>query len=302
MKQKDYYQILGLSRDASADQIKKAFKVLAKKYHPDRNPGNAEAEEKFKAGNEAHDVLSNEKKRALYDKVGKDWQFYYDNGTNPDDHLRPPASGGYGYSGDPSDLMGGSISDILEGLFGGFGTGSEGRGSGPAKGADYEGQIEITLEEAFKGTTRVLDLGYGKIRIRLKPGIEDGKTLKIKGKGGPGSSGGPPGNLLLRVTVLSHPAFKRKGKDLYTEITADLYTCLLGGKIRIHALDNELELQIPELTSPGSLLRMRGKGMPAYGAKEKTGDLLVKVKVKIPSRLSPREKELLGELQAIHSS
>lgn len=304
MKRKDYYEVLGLSRSATLDQIKKAFKALAKKYHPDRNPGDLEAEEKFKAGNEAHDVLSNEKKRALYDQVGDKWQYYYDNGLDPGD-FRPPETGSYGYRGDPSDLMGGNMSDILEGLFGAFaggGSGPSGYRSARSRGADLEGQVEITFEEAYKGCTRILDLGYGKIRVRLRAGIEDGKTLKIKGKGYPGSEDSSAGDLYLRVHVLPHPAFRRKGKDLYSEVNADLYTCLLGGKIRIQAPDKDLELEIPELTSPGSLLRMRGKGMPAYHSPEQPGDLLVQVNVKFPSGLTPKEKELFSELKKARES
>jgi curved DNA-binding protein len=304
MDEKNYYQILGLSPDATPAQVKKAFKDQAKKYHPDRNPGDKVAEDKFKAANEAHDVLSDPKKRRLYDKAGENWRYFYDSGQDPDTFRQNVAgnrgNGSYRFTGDAGDFMGGNLSDIMEEIFGGFGSSTGFRpDSGPRKGQDYEGRIDISLEEACRGTERILELNQKKLRVRLKPGIADGKTIRIKGKGAPGQAGGPAGDLFLRVTVLPHPTFRRKGKDLYTEVTADVYTCILGGKLRIHTLDREVDLDIPAGTSPDRQLRMRGMGMPDYGGKGAPGDLLVSVKVKLPVDLSEREKALFRELRSL---
>ncbi len=311
MEFKDYYKILGVSPTASEDEIKKQYRKLARKYHPDVNPGNKEAEEKFKEISEAYEVLSDKTKRAKYDRLrtqyermggaagGFDWSQWAASGGTP---------GGGGtyvhFEGDLEDLLGGGgFSDFFETIFGG------GRRSRPhqprsRKGPDYQADLNITLEEAYHGTSRVLDLNGQKIRVKIKPGIEDGKVLRIRGKGGPGHAGGPPGDLYLRIHVLPHLRYLRKGNDLYIEEPIDIPTAVLGGEKVIQTLAGPVKMKIPPGTSGGSLLRIRGKGMPHYQKPSQYGDLYVKTRIAVPRTLSPEERELyekLAKLQKVTS-
>lgn len=310
MEFKDYYKILGVSPDASVDEIKKQYRKLARKYHPDVNPGDKAAEEKFKEISEAYEVLSDEQKRQKYDQLrrqyeqmggaagGFDWSQWAASGG-------APGGGTYvHFEGDLEDLLGGSgFSDFFETLFGG-GRRQRARRPVPRKGADYQADVNLTLEEAYHGATRLLDLNGQKIRVRIKPGIEDGKVLRIRGKGGPGQAGGPPGDLYLRVHVLPHPRFIRKGDDLYTEASINIPTAVLGGEKVIQTLSGPVKMKIPPGTSGGTTLRIRGKGMPNYQNPSQHGDLYVKTRISVPKTLSPEERALyekLAELQKVTS-
>ncbi|HET8964211.1 MAG TPA: DnaJ domain-containing protein, partial [Chitinophagales bacterium] len=220
MEFKDYYKILGVSKTASTEEIKKAYRKLAVKYHPDKNQGNKAAEEKFKEANEANDVLSDPEKRKKYDELGENWKYYQSGGTPPNQGFR----GGrqqYQYSGAADDFDSGNFSDFFESIFGNrFG----GKTRGPSKGEDYQANVTLSLEEAYWGTARLLEVNGEKLQMKFKPGTADGQTLRIRGKGGPAGKGGQRGDIYVNVHISSHPDFERKENDLYCDIPVDLYT------------------------------------------------------------------------------
>ena len=299
---KDYYKILGVSKNATQDEIKRAYRKLAAKYHPDRNPGDKTAEERFKEINEAYQVLSDPEKRKLYDNLGSDWERYQKAGVSWEDFVRQKAGGGYASY---EDLFSDSDSffDLFEILFGsGFGRGAGRRTNRPRKGQDLKATITITLEEAYHGTTRLIDVNGQKLRITLKPGVANGQKLRIKGKGLPGINGGPNGDLYIIVQVLPHEKFKREGDDLYLSITIDLYTAVLGGKVKISTFKGDINVTIPPGTQPNKKLRLKGFGMPKYNQPGRYGDLYITVNVEIPTDLTEEEKELFKKLRDMYYS
>jgi len=301
---KDYYKILGISKTAKEGEIKKAYRKLAIKYHPDKNPGNKQAEEKFKEINEANDVLSDPEKRKQYDQFGENWsQFQGASGQAYRDASRNRQGGGQQYTMNEEDFQnsfGGNFSDIFENMFGQ----RQGRNWKDAyaqqhfSGQDYNAELEISLEESYHGTAKQFSVNGSPMTIKLKPGIKDGQALKLKGKGGPGTQGGPPGDLYLTIHVKHHPFFERKGDDLYFDAHIGLYTAVLGGKAEIRTLDGLIKIDIPEETQNDKVLRLKGKGMPGYDHPNKKGDLYIKIKVDLPTHLSSREKELFKELKS----
>jgi curved DNA-binding protein len=299
MDYKDYYKVLGVDKTASQEEIKKAYRKLAKKFHPDKNKGDKKAEEKFKEITEANEVIGDPEKRKKYDAVGKDWRQYAN--QNPYSYAGQGGRQQYDFGGDSSDMFGNTgFSDFFESLFGG------GKGRRPdfdfgfSDGQDLAGELTISLEEAFQGTKRLVDIGSEKLRVTIKPGAYDGLQLKVKGKGQKGRSG-QAGNLLLTVKVLPHPVYTWKGNDLLKEINVDLYTALLGGKVELTTLGNTLHITIPAGCQPGKMLRVPGKGMPVYGQEGTAGDLIVKVNVTLPSALSNEERELVLKLKHLES-
>ncbi|HET6224990.1 MAG TPA: J domain-containing protein [Bacteroidia bacterium] len=293
MEFKDYYKILGVSKTATTDEIKKAYRKLAVKYHPDKNQGNKAAEEKFKEANEANDVLSDPEKRKKYDELGENWK-YYQNGGNPPPHNGFNTGGRQQqyYSSDESD--GESFSDFFESIFGNrFGGGGGGRKS---KGDDYKTNVTISLEEAYMGTARLLEVNGEKLQMKFKPGTADGQNLRIKGKGGPGGRGGERGDIYVTVHISSHHYFERKGDDLYCEILVDLYTAVLGGKATVNALKGPIQITIPKETENTKVLRLKGLGMPKYGTSD-FGDIYAKVKIVLPKNLTAEEIELFQQLK-----
>lgn len=298
MNYKDYYKILGLNKTASQEEIKKAFRKLAVKYHPDKNPGNKTAEEKFKEINEANEVLGDPEKRKKYDELGENWQHYQQYG-NAGQHAGDPwqNAGGRQYSSGRTTFEGGDFSDFFESFFGGrFGGGDP----GPQKGSDYSAEVQLSLEEAFNGTTRLLEVNGEKLQMKFKPGIREGQTLRIRGKGGAGSHKGERGDIYIAVHVSEHPHFERKENDLYCEAPVDLYTAILGGKTLIRTLKGNIKIDIPAETENGKVLRLKGMGMPVFGKEKESGDLYAKVKVILPKHLSAEEKELFQQLKNKH--
>ncbi|GAA0892718.1 J domain-containing protein [Fulvivirga kasyanovii] len=314
MNYKDYYNILGVAKTASQDEIKKAYRKLAVKYHPDKNPGDKEAEEKFKEIGEANEVLSDPEKRKLYDQLGANWKQYKDAGYDPS------AGGGrarysqgdpggqyyYEFEGDPSDFFGGGgsgFSDFFESFFGrgagrsrGFSGSRGGSGFGAdMPGSDLAGEVNISLKEAYVGTERIVDLGREKIKLKIKPGAYTGLKLRAKGKGEKGR-GGKAGDLFITIHVSPHPVYERKGNDLYMEAHVDLFTALLGGKQEVQTLSGRVNITIPEGMQSGKQIRLKGKGMPVYG-KSSHGDLYIKLHVKLPEKLTGEQKELIKKLK-----
>lgn len=304
MEYKDYYKILGVAKSASTADIKKAFRKLAVQYHPDKNPGDQKAEERFKEISEAYEVLSNTDKRKKYDELGENWQAYTRQGGSADNFNWEAWKGQGGAGGrrtyTEEDIFGdGRFSDFFENIFGGgFGTGQR-TTRRPKRGADLDAILEITLEEAKTGTERRIQLGNEKLNLKIKAGVYDGLILRMKGKGQAGQAGADAGDLLIKVKLLPHPRFQVKGLDLYTDVEVDNITAVLGGRIQMKTLDAEVRLQVPPGSSSGNSLRLAGAGLPDYHHPEKKGDLYVRIMVMVPGKLSPREEELYKELEKL---
>jgi curved DNA-binding protein len=309
MEYQDYYKTLGVDKKASAAQIKKAYRKLAREYHPDMNPGDKKAEERFKQINEAYEVLSDAERRRKYDQLGADYQRYQRTGGDPSgfDWSQWMAGGQPGgvrveYSGDINDLFGsGGFSDFFSSIFGGMGAGQDpfrrasSRSAQGVRGRDYEQEIEITLEEAFAGTSRMLSKDGQRLEVKIPAGARTGTKVRLAGQGTSGI-GGPAGDLFLVVKVMPHAVFERDGDDLRCELPVDLYTAVLGGDVIVRALGGDVKLKIPAEMQSGRTIRLAGQGMPHLRDSKTRGDLWVKVRVTIPQRLSKREQELFQEL------
>ena len=309
MEFKDYYQILGVSPDADEKAIRQAFRKLARQYHPDVNPGDKAAEERFKAINEANQVLSDPEQRKKYDALRAQYQRWQQGGRRPQDFnwqewSAPPGEGVYEYYGsfdDLGDLFGGEspFSDFFTTIFGGA---RRARGAQqaplPRRGRDLEVEIEVTLEEAFRGTTRSLQIGDRRIEAKIPPGVYTGAGVRLAGQGEPGRQGGPAGDLYLNIRVAPHTTFERTGDDLFAEVPVDIYTAALGGEVHVPILDGGVMLKIPPHTQSGRTLRLRGKGMPRLDDPSTRGDLYARVRLVLPEPLSERELQAFRELAA----
>jgi DnaJ-class molecular chaperone len=318
MEYKDYYKALGIDQSASEEEIKKAYRKLARQYHPDMNPGDANAESKFKEINEAYQVLSDPAKRRKYDQFG---QYYQQGGGGGGASGSGFDWGSYPYGGGVEGGFGNQdFSDFFESLFGSMGQGGGFRytsqypggmggmggmgGYGAMPGQDIEQSVDVTLEEAFNGTQRRMQLsgpnGPRTLTVKIPAGVDNGTRVRVAGEGAPGMGSGKRGDLYLIVRVLDHLTFKRDGDDLTMEAEVSLYTLLLGGETRIRTIDGKnITLKIPEGTPNKKVFRLHGQGMPHIGNTSKRGDLYVSVHVQLPTRLSPRERELFEELRAM---
>ena len=301
MEYKDYYKILGVERSASEKEIKSAYRKLAMQYHPDKNPDDGSAADRFKEINEAYEVLGDADKRSKYDRLGSSYRAWERTGGQP---------GGFDWSqwttgtpggvhvevGDFADIFGSGFSDFFTAIFGGMGSQAQGFSRGARmKGRDVEQPVSITLEEAFSGTTRNLRRNGKQIEVTIPAGAKSGTRVRLSGQGEEGRSG--PGDLYLVVSVQPHPRFERKGDDLYTDVPVDLYTAVLGGEVRVHTLSGEVVLKIPAGSQPNQSLRLKARGMPKLQTKGKFGDLYARLEVKLPSKTSKRERELFEELK-----
>ncbi len=302
---KDYYKILGVDKKASAEDIRKAFRKLAVKYHPDKNPNDKTAEDKFKEISEANDVLSNPDKRKRYDEFGENWEYAEKSGANRQQQ-RQGRGGGQQYNFTADDFADDAhFKDIFEKFFGGnAGGGGFGGGFGGQRfstnhtehGANYEAELQVLLADAFHGVKRVLDLETQQISITLKRGVRDGQKIRIPEKGGKGLNGGKNGDLFITIKLVRDPFIERNGDDLYMDVNVDFYTALLGGKVPIKTFHGVKNINIKEETDNGSTLRLKGLGMPRYENPTEFGDLYAKIRVKMPKKLTEEEKSLIKQL------
>ncbi len=304
MDYKDYYQILGVSKTATEKEIKQAYRKLARKYHPDVNPNNKAAAEKFKEINEANDVLSDSQKRRKYDTLGANWQQY-------EQYQHAGGQGPFQWGGQgtqyrtvsPEDFesifggMGGDaggVSDFFRTFFGGAGgTRTQAR---PRRGQDIEQEIDISLEEAYRGAVRLVDKDGRRLEIKIPAGVKTGSKIRYAGEGMPGNAGGSPGDLYLRAQVAPHPTFERQADDLQCELPVDLYTALLGGEVTVSTLKGQLALKIPPETQSGKVFRLAGQGMPRLNEANSFGDLYAKVRIVLPEHLTAEEREMFEKL------
>ncbi|MEO8512852.1 MAG: J domain-containing protein [Ignavibacteria bacterium] len=314
MEYKDYYKILGVSKSASQDEIKKAFRKLAVKYHPDKNSGDKTAEAKFKEINEANEVIGDEAKRKKYDELGSNWNNYqqgqgqsqggFDWGKYQQQY--GGSQGGQTYTTDFGDFSssfgggGGGFSDFFEAFFGGAGFGggkqkSSGRRQA-LKGQDMQAELQVSLEDAYNGSEKVFEINGQTIKLKLKKGVNDGLVLKLAGKGYSGQNNGQNGDLLLTVKIEKHPFYNRIDDDLYMDLPLDIFTAVLGGKLDVTTLKGKIKITIPPETSNGKTLRLGGLGMPKYGKESQHGDLFVKIDLETPKNLTAEEKKLFEQL------
>ncbi|MDX1520945.1 MAG: DnaJ C-terminal domain-containing protein [Anaerolineae bacterium] len=302
MEYQDYYSVLGVDKNASSDEIKKAYRKLARKYHPDVNPGDKQAEDRFKKINEASEVLTDPEKRAKYDQLGSRWQAYQQHGGAGGFDWSEWVSGTEGGYVDLNDILnrsgrssGGGFSDFFEAIFGDMGQAR----SVPRQGQDYNQQVEIELEEAFRGTSRILRIGGRRIEVKIPKGAKTGTKVRVRGEGGPGQNGGPKGDLYLEIVVKPHENFEQVGDNLYTELPVDLYTAILGGEAIVPTFKGKVKLKIPPETQSGRTFRLKGQGMPSLKQPDERGDLYAKVMVQLPQDLTDEEIELFEELADI---
>lgn len=286
----DYYSILGLPKTASTDDIKKAYRKLARKYHPDMNPNDAEAHKKFQQINEANEVLSDPEKRKKYDEYGENWK-------HADQYEQARSQAGNARSSSRQTYSGGfsedDFSDFFSSMFGGMGRNSR---SAKYRGQDYSTEIHLSLKEAYHTHHQTLDVNGKKLRITVPAGIENGQVIKLKGHGGPGANGGPNGDLFVTFTVADDERFKRQGNDLHTTVDLNLYTAVLGGEFTLDTLGGKVKLSVKPETQNGTKVRLRKKGFPVYKKEGEYGDLFVTYSIKIPTGLTEKQKQLFAEL------
>jgi curved DNA-binding protein len=296
----DYYKILGVDKKASEKDIKNAYRKLARKYHPDLNPNDAEANKKFQQLNEANEVLSDPEKRKKYDQYGENWQHgeAYEQQARQQQQSRQQSYGGaqgFDFEGFGSG-EGGDFSDFFQSMFGG-GSARAGRGrQGGYRGQDYNAELHLSLKDVSETQKQTLTVNGKNIRITIPAGVENGQTIKITGHGGPGVNGGPAGDLFIAFSVANDPKFKRSGNDLYATVKLNLYTAILGGEITADTLTGKVKLKVPPETQNGTKVKLKGKGMPVYKKADTFGDLYLTYEIELPTNLTDKQKALFEEL------
>ncbi len=288
----DYYKILEVPKSASPEDIKKAYRKLARKYHPDLNPKDKEANKRFQLINEANEVLSDPEKRKKYDQYGEEWAH-----ADQFEKARQSQRSTHQQAEDPfaGDFGAGEYSDFFEQMFG------AGSGTRTAKfrGQDYQAELHLSLRDAARTKQQTLTVNNKNIRITIPAGVEDGQVIRLKDHGGPGANSGPNGDLYITFVIEPDPVFKRSGNDLYTTIALDLYTAVLGGEVMVETLDGKIRLKIKPETQNGTRTRLKGKGFPIYKQEGSSGDLFVTYNILIPRNLTTKQKELFTELSKL---
>ncbi len=293
----DYYKILGLTKSATEKDIKKAYRKLARKYHPDVNPNNKEAEKKFKEINEANEVLSNAENRKKYDKYGKDWK-HADEIEKAKAQQQQYARQSQGYGGGFGGYSDGDYSDFFESMFGGK---SRGGSQVKFRGQDLNAEMNLNMTDVLEPHKQTVTVNGKNIRFTIPAGVENGQTIKIKGHGGPGVNGGPKGDLYITFNVNNNTKFRRDKDNLYLDVDLDLYIAILGGELTIDTLTGKVKLKVKPETQNGTKVKLKGKGMPRYKKAGQFGDLYITYRIKIPTNLTAKEKELFKELQKMRA-
>jgi curved DNA-binding protein len=293
----DYYKVLGLDKGATESDIKKAYRKMARKYHPDLNPNDSESERKFKEINEANEVLSHLENRKKYDQYGKDWkhaeQFEQANQQQGSQRqYQQQSTGGYSES---------EFSNFFESMFGGAQGGQRGRNV-QFKGQDFNAEMQLDLKEVYETHKRTLTVNNKKIRLTIPAGVHDGQVIKIKGQGGEGMNGGPRGDLYIRFAIVNNTPFKRDHQHLYKEVEIDLYQAVLGGEITVDTFDSKAKLKLKPGTQSSTKVKLKGKGFPVYKKDSEFGNLFITFKVQLPTELSEKEKALFEELAKLKKS
>ncbi|WP_026450057.1 DnaJ C-terminal domain-containing protein [Aequorivita capsosiphonis] len=303
----DYYKVLGVNKSATAAEIKKAYRKLARKLHPDLNPNDKAAQEKFQKINEANEVLSDPEKRKKFDQYGKDWQHADAFEEAKKQQGSQGFGGGYGgsrsYGGGAQGYEESQFSDFFESMFGGSGGGFSGGGgrrqTSQFKGQDLNATLRLNLTDILKDQKQTISIGDKKIGLTIPAGVEDGQTIKIKNYGGEGMNGGPKGDLFITFEVLNNTTFKRMNSDLYSNENISLYTALLGGDITVKTLTGKVKLKVKPETQNDTKVKLKGKGLPKYKKEDQHGDLYITYKIDLPKSLSDKEKELFTELSKL---
>ena len=294
----DYYKILGITKKASEKEIKNAYRKLARKFHPDLNPNDKSAEEKFKQINEANEVLGNPENRKKYDQYGKDWKHAEEFEKTKHHQQRQKT-----YQGTSDEYAGGDFSDFFESMFGGASGNSRSGSSGRVKfrGEDYNAELQLDLKDAYKTEKRTLTVNGKNIRLTIPAGIHNGQVIKINGHGGSGINGGPNGDLYIKFSITNLTKFRRENDDLHTTVDLDLYKAMLGGEIEVETFDGKVKLKVSPETQNGTKVKIKGKGFPKYKKEGQFGDLYISYIIKIPTNLTTKEKEMITELAKLRN-
>ena len=292
----DYYKALGVDKNATPEDIKKAYRKLARKHHPDLNPNDKEAHKKFQQLNEANEVLSDPEKRKKYDQYGKDWQ--HAEQFEQARQAQQQRTGREKFSGDFSES---EFSDFFSSMFGDMGGSGFRQRQTKFRGEDYHAELQLNLSDVSKTHQQVMTVNNKSIRITIPAGVENGQKIKIKGHGGPGINGGPNGDLYISFQIINTTKFRRDGNDLHTTVDVDLYTAVLGGEIIIDTLDGKVKVKVNPETQNGSKIKLKGKGFPLYKKEAEFGDLVITFHIKTPTNLTDEQKKLFEQLLKISS-
>jgi len=298
----DYYKVLGIEKSATPAEIKNAYRKQARKLHPDLNPNDKEAQAKFQQVNEANEVLSDPEKRKKYDQYGKDWQHadQFENARQPRGQASGFGSGGGGQTYTGGDFGGEDFSEFFSSMFGGAGGARNSQVK--FKGQDYNSELQLSLTDAYTTHQQTLNINGKSIRITIQAGIENGQVIKLKGYGGPGTNGGPAGDLYITFSIANDARYKRNGNDIYITEEVNLYTAILGGELTIDTLSGKVKLTVKPETQNGMRVRLKGKGFPVYKKDGEFGDLYITYTIKIPTNLTDREKALFTELSQLKTN
>lgn len=288
----DYYKVLGVNKNATDEEIKKAYRKQARKLHPDINPNDKDAHKKFQQVNEANQVLGDPEKRKKYDQYGKDWEHadQFEQQRRSQQQRPYNAGGGQSFSGDTDH----DFSDFFESMFG-----SAGRSQAKFKGQDFNAELKLSLTEAMETHQQTFTVNGKSIRITIPAGVENGQVIKLKGYGSPGANGGPAGDMYITFAIENDAIFKRSGNDLYATVTIDLYTAMLGGETTIDLLKGKVKLKVNPETQQGTKVRLKGKGFPVYKKEGEFGDLYITYEIKLPTNLTDQQKALFTELSKL---